>query len=36
LQIAETTAFLPPSTTSRAAIFGRVSVVMIASAARSG
>ncbi len=36
LQIADRTAPLPPSVTSRAAIFGRVSVVMIASAARSG
>ena len=36
LQIADTIAVLPPSVTSRAAIFGRVSVVMIASAARSG
>ncbi len=36
LQMAETMAVFPPSITSRAAIFGRVSVVMMASAARSG
>jgi len=36
LQIAETITDLPPRVNSRAAIFGRVSVVMIASAARSG
>ena len=36
LQIAAIVALFPPSVTSRAAIFGRVSVVMIASAARSG
>ena len=36
LQSAEMIAVLPPSVTSRAAILRRVSVVMIASAARSG
>ena len=36
LQIADTTAVFPPSVTSRDAILGRVSVVMMASAARSG
>jgi hypothetical protein len=35
LQMAERVAALPPSTTSRALIFGRVSVVMMASAASS-
>jgi hypothetical protein len=36
LQTADSTADLPESTSSREAIFGRVSVVMMASAARSG